>query len=325
MKATKNIDAWRLVAELGEGGGYKAASVKLGLDFPTCTRLMQKLEAELGTELVVRNVRPAQLTDAGKFLLTSARAVSQAHEEALQCAVSLAEVPMMIRLSIPVNCPRESIHELIQNYGREFPAFAVEILSDMNHADVLTGRADLAMLPYRPPADGLVIWELGKSFNVLLASPRYLHEHGEPKTPADMIHHDVILRSGDYYPKSSFLMRGEETVPFGFRHAAFSGDVMSGKEALLKGEGIAVSLSIATCRKELESGEVVPVLQGWHRPDWEMTLVMSRNHLGNQRLVRFAQAFVKSESEAIGRRRTENLALLSRLADRKARGNQLSA
>ena len=320
-----NLQQLRYVIAVNRFRNFAKAADSCNVSQPTLSAMLQKLEAELGTELVVRNVRPAQLTDAGKFLLPSARAVSQAHEEALQCAVSLAEVPMTIRLSIPVNCPRESIHELIQNYGREFPAFAVEILSDMNHEDVLTGRADLAMLPYRPPADGLVIWELGKSFNVLLASPKYLHEHGEPKTPADMIHHDVILRSGDYYPKSSFLMRGEETVPFGFRHAAFSGDVMSGKEALLKGEGIAVSLSIATCRKELESGEVVPVLQGWHRPDWKMTLVMSRNNLGNQRLVRFAQAFVKSESEAIGRRRTENLALLSRLADRKARGNQLSA
>ena len=62
VKAMKNLDAWRLLAELGRDGGYKAASLRLGLDFPTCTRLMQRLEAELGVELVARGARPARLS-----------------------------------------------------------------------------------------------------------------------------------------------------------------------------------------------------------------------------------------------------------------------
>ena len=312
MKTTKNIDAWRLLAELGRGGGYKAASVKLGLDFPTCTRLMQKLESELGIELVVRKARPARLTDVGEFLLPSALAVSEAYEEALRRAVSLNDVPATLRLSIPVNCPRQSVFEMIQGYSRKDPALTVEILSDMNHADVLTGRVDMAMLPYRPPADGLVLWHLGRSFNVLLAAPKYLHEHGIPKVPQDLVHHAVILRSGDYYPMSRFLVRGEEKVPLVFDHVAFSGDVMSGKEALLNGEGIAVSLSIATCQKEIETGTVVPVLLGWHRPEWEMTLAMAKTNIGNLRFIHFARAFLLSEGEAICRRRMENIRLLTR-------------
>ena len=313
VKAMKNLDAWRLLAELGRDGGYKAASLRLGLDFPTCTRLMQRLEAELGIELVARGARPARLSDAGRLLLPAVQAMLAAQDNALRLAASLNGAPMTIRLSIPVNCPRQSVSSFIQAYASRDSALTVEVASDMNHADVLSGKTDLAMLPYRPPAEDLMLWSMGRSFNILLATPRYLQEHGIPRTPADLARHALILRSGDYYPRSKRLVRGEESVPLIFGHAAFSGDVMSGKEALLKGEGIAISLSIATCRKELESGAVVPVLPGWHRPEWEMTLAMARTGLGNPRLVHFAQAFAQSESEAIQQRRMENLQLLDRL------------
>lgn len=312
MKTTKNIDAWRLLTELGQGGGYKMASIKLGLDFPTCTRLMQKLEAELGMELVVRNSRLVKLTTAGEYLRPAARALTEAFENALQSAMSANDVPATLRFSVPVNCPRQSIFKMIQNYAEKDSKLTVEILSDMNHEDVLTGRVDLAMLPYRPEGDGLVLWPLGKSFYVMLASPKYLLEHGTPRTPADMADHDIILRSSDYYPKTRFLIRGDEKEPLLYRRIAFSGDVMSGKEALLNGEGIAVSLSIATCWNEIESGALVPVLTDWHRPEWEMTLCMSKNNVGNMRFVNFARAFVKSESEAIRQRRKRNKALLKK-------------
>ena len=147
---------------------------------------------------------------------------------------------------------------------------------------------------------------------MLLVAPKYLREHGIPKVPQDLVHHAVILRSGDYYPMSRFLVRGEEKVPLVFDLVAFSGDVMSGKEALLNGEGIAVSFSIATCQKEIEIGVVVPVLLGWHRPEWKMTLAMAKTNIGNLRFIHFARAFLLSEGEAICRRRMENIRLLTR-------------
>ena len=67
-----------------------------------------------------------------------------------------------------------------------------------------------------------------------------------------------------------------------------SGDVLSGKEALLAGEGISVDLSISSIEKELKSGLVVQVLPYWSRPAWHVTFAIRRESLSNSRLVKFA-------------------------------------
>ena len=63
MKAVSNIDAWRVLAAIAEGNGITGASESTGIDLPACTRLIKKLEEELGYALVEHQVRPARLTD----------------------------------------------------------------------------------------------------------------------------------------------------------------------------------------------------------------------------------------------------------------------
>ena len=58
MKAVSNIDAWRVLAAIAEGNGITGASESTGIDLPACTRLIKKLEEELGYALVEHQVRP---------------------------------------------------------------------------------------------------------------------------------------------------------------------------------------------------------------------------------------------------------------------------
>lgn len=316
MKTSQNIAAWRLLAALGEGGGFKAASIRLGLDLPACTRLVQKLEEELHLQLIERGVRPARLSETGEFLLPAARALAQSYENALNRAILYSDRDITVRLSVPVNSPRASISDFIGRYAAADPHLRIEIRSDLTHADLLEGRCDLALLPYRPDSKELLLWSAGRSFNALLASPEYLRRRGIPRAPADLAGHDLIIRSADFYPQASCLVKGEERAPLLHRRIAFAGDVLSGREAALKGEGIAVSLSIAVCRQDIESGRLVPVLPGWHRPEWEMTVATAKSQAGNFRLMNCARAFAASESRAAQQRRRENAELLARISGR---------
>ncbi|MCF0253650.1 MAG: LysR family transcriptional regulator [Duodenibacillus sp.] len=310
MKATSNIEAWQLLAALGDKQGFRGASLKLGLDLPACTRLMQRLELELGLQLVRRDVRPAQLTEAGAYMLKAARAVAEGHAQALQAAAQYGLSEYRIRLGVPVNNPRSSIFSAISAYAEKDPGMRVTVLSDLTHRDLFEGRAEAAYLPYRPPADGLFLWDIGRGFNALFATPGYLREHGEPRTPEDLRHHAVILRSGEFYPIADRLVRGGESVPLACGSVAFAGDVMSGREALLRGEGISVSLSFSSCWRELQEGLVVPVLMGWHRPAWQMTAAIARRDLGSQRLVNFMRWFVKEEALFLRARTRQHFAFL---------------
>ena len=86
--------------------------------------------------------------------------------------------------------------ELIQSYRQKDPNLKVEILSDVDHEDVISGKVDVAYLPYRPPAESLFIWNVNKVGNVPLATPEYVWKRGNPQSPEDLRTHDIILRTG---------------------------------------------------------------------------------------------------------------------------------
>lgn len=77
---------------------------------------------------------------------------------------------------------------------------------------------------------------------------------------------------------------------------SFSGDALSCKAAVMTDAGIAIDLSFDLCKQEILKGELVPVLNGWHRTPWEMTLVMTERLQSNARLMQFCRWLVERES-----------------------------
>ena len=160
------------------------------------------------------------------------------------------------------------------------------------------GKADVAYLPYRPPAEGLRLWHIGYTENCLLASPDCLKTQGEPLEPKDLAEHDLIIRSGRNYPTTKELICGEKRTPLMYKRIAFAGDVLSGKEVLLAAEGIAVDLSFHICRHEIEQGRLVRVLAGWHRPPWDLTIAVCDERVTDSRILNFCRLFAEYEKKA---------------------------
>ena len=205
---------------------------------------------------------------------------------------------LSIKLGIPVNVPRTSFVEIIQSYSHQDPNLKVEILSDVDHEDVISGKVDIAYLPYRPPAEGLFIWDVNKVGNVPLATPEYVRRRGNPQSPEDLRTHDIILRAGRNYPATTHLQKDGELRPLEYKQIVFSGDVLSGKEWLMAGMGVAIDLSLAFCWRDIEQGRLLPVLNGWSRAPWDLTVAIKKQNLSNQRLVALARALVEHETKA---------------------------
>lgn len=64
------LQAFVLVAELDS---FRAASERLYMDASTISKLVRRLEADLGVELLQRSTRTVTLTDAGSAALDAAR------------------------------------------------------------------------------------------------------------------------------------------------------------------------------------------------------------------------------------------------------------
>lgn len=299
-KASDNMTVWRVLRSVARGEGLCRAAESLEMDPAFVSRLIRHLEKEIGFALTERGVRPLQLTHEARNLLGYVDDLAFAHERLMAAAEAAGgrSRPMTLRIGVPVNIFRGHIYQFIKQYRKRDPMLTVEMRSDADHEDVINGRVEIGYLPYRPPVDGLLVREIIRAENCLLATPEYLAEHGRPTVPHELEQHMLILRRSRHYPETKMLVSGERTEPLVCRGIACQGDVPSCMAALLSHEGIAVDLSVHVLRREIEEGRVEPVLPSWHRPSWSLCLVVARTMLGNTRLVNFFRAFHEAECRA---------------------------
>lgn len=213
MKISERLLPWQVLLSLSEGKGFSLAADKFGRDEAFYCRLTHGLETEIGIRLTEPHSRPVRLTQDAIELLPEIECYLEAAKKLKEKISASGSHKLSIKLGIPVNVPRTSFVEIIQSYSHQDPNLKVEILSDVDHEDVISGKVDIAYLPYRPPAEGLFIWDVNKVGNVPLATPEYVRRRGNPQSPEDLRTHDIILRAGRNYPATTHLQKDGELRP----------------------------------------------------------------------------------------------------------------
>lgn len=175
MRASDNLNAWRVLVALGRGGGIRRASIETGLDSPQCTRLLQALEDDLSLSLVLHGSRPVSLSQAGEALADDAGRLLECADRLRLRAEGLARSAATFVFSIPSNTPRESSFRIIKRFLGAHPGLSLMMASDADHETVLEGGVDAAYLAYVPePLPNLRVLPLGPIGNVPVASPDYV-------------------------------------------------------------------------------------------------------------------------------------------------------
>ena len=296
MQTKDNLEAWRVFVSVARTGSIKETAIEQNLDMSAASRLLSSLETDLGFPFFDRHSRPMALTERGQSLVHHAEQLLAYFSQVNEIARSLSGNAVRYKLCYPLNVGRSNLIEQLNDYKKIDPLLEFDLMSECDHEDVLSGRVDIALLPYRPPSKGLVMWSVGKGLNFPLATPANLKRLGTPEKPEDLTNHNLILRTGRNYPPSYFLSRGNEKAPLITKHVVFTGDALSCKAALMSDAGIAMDLSFDLCRQEILRGDLVPVLNGWHRLPWEMTFVMTARLQDNERLMQFCRWIVERET-----------------------------
>lgn len=314
MTPDNNLLAWKVISCIGHGGGVKRASIALGLDQSQCTRLIQNLEAQLGAVLTDHDVRPVGLTALGRRVLPLVEQMVESHSRLRQMIDDVCCGSLNLFIAIPANTPRESSFASMCAYEAVDPHLHLSIITDKDHEDLHPGSVDIVYLPYTPrPSSDLCIRTLGSILNVPVVAPAYLARHGVPQEPADLAGHVIFLRGGRWYPQTQYLERGLERAPLVSKRAHV-GDALTCRQAVLSGAGIALDLAYAVVKSDVEAGSLVPVLRGWHRPQWFPSVVFLATHPQRARIEKFVDFFAKEESAALGKRLQEVNQVLGMLA-----------
>jgi LysR family nitrogen assimilation transcriptional regulator len=161
--------------QIADEGSITRTAAKIGIAQPALTRHIKQLEAELGTQLLMRLPRGVRLTTSGRDFLDHARAilleVARASEhvrgnaQAPRGAVVMGTSPTLAPLLLPgcvararLQCPTVTL--------KVVEGFSPQLLDAL-----LTGRLDLAVMTNPPRTTALVLTPLCSEPLVVLSAP----------------------------------------------------------------------------------------------------------------------------------------------------------
>jgi LysR family transcriptional regulator for bpeEF and oprC len=275
METTMNTDHLSLFLTVLAAGSFTRAADLVSSDKAHVSRVISRLEYQLGTRLLNRSTRALSPTDAGQELATRARAILGALKDAEEALKGRADQP---RGRLRITCGYEfgllAVNGWVRAFLDRWPDVSVEVDFTNRIADIVHEGFDLAIRVGRLPDSDLVARRLGEVSYGFYAAPSYLDLHRPPEHPADLSGAGFIGFTGS----PAEVACGAETwrLPSGPRYLANTN--MAVRDMAVAGLGVALLPSFQAA-PFVTSGQLKPVLTGWSRPPVEVHAVMPTSRL----------------------------------------------
>jgi DNA-binding transcriptional LysR family regulator len=187
------IDAMQAFVAVADLRGFAPAARKLGLSPSGVTRLVAALEDRLGARLLQRTTRSVTLTDVGARYLERIRRILADVEEAEASAEGERNRPSgRLVVSAPVGFGRLHVSPLMSAYLTRYPEVSAELRLADRMINLVEDGVDLAVRIGHLADSSLVARHVGEMRRIVVASPAYLKQRGEPKTPQAIASHATI-------------------------------------------------------------------------------------------------------------------------------------
>ena len=261
---------WLVV--LAQQGSFTAAADRLGVSKAAVSQRIAELERAAGIALVRRTTRSVRLTEAGQRLVDETGDSFNAIEQSFLTVKESAGTPQgLLKVTAPVAFARQQLVTRLADFLKSHPHVRIELdLSDRINSLALNGF-DLAIRHTDQVPDTSVAWALCPSRAVLVASPEYLMQRGEPKTPDDLRDHACLNypRTGERSEWRFLRRQGQgvrhsntaQVIPITGAFGANNSEAL--REAALARLGIAL-LPDFSAEAPLRSGLLKQVLPSWH-------------------------------------------------------------
>lgn len=130
-----------------EAGSIARAASRLHRTASAITRQMQRLEAELGAQLLDRSVKPPRLTPLGIRIVEQSREVLKRVDDLKALAATDAEPSGLFRIGVAHPLADGALVEPVQALTRRFPKVRLQLLSDIGLlGKIRAGELDIAVV-----------------------------------------------------------------------------------------------------------------------------------------------------------------------------------
>lgn len=263
MKPFEDIQLFLRVIELGS---IRAAATEVGLEPSSVSRKLTALERRLNSRLLERGARKSEATESGALYYRQMRQLLPQIEAAEQQVSGDATQPQgLLKVNASIDFGQRFVAPWLLAFRYRYPNVEVQLSLSSEFVDLSRADTDIALRIGRLSDSALHARKLADVPRVLVASKRYLDQHGEPQTPEQLADHEHIffsarnrqqpLRLTDEQGKEHQVMRqGGITI----------NAVNSVVQAVQQGWGIHAGPRWAF-QQALDSGELVELLSGYRQ------------------------------------------------------------
>lgn len=258
-----NLQRMTMFVAVVDSGSFTAAAAALGQTKAVISFNVRQLESELGVTLLLRSTRRLTLTEAGSLFYHRGVALLKTAEN-LQDEVRASHSGLSgeLRMTTTPEYGAQVIIPALAEFSTRHPALRVRHVSSSHHADLISGRFDVA-IRLGTLADSRCRAALISRFAIIpVAAPAWLAEHPlktlEALAQADWIIHERLsapLRWQLTGPRDESIAFDIKKVP------RLSADSASALMAFaLAGSGVALlpEWLVATALREQKLVQVVP-------------------------------------------------------------------
>lgn len=277
-----------------DAGSFSAAARRLGVGQPAVSKTVAQLESRLGVRLLLRSTRGLTPTEAGlDYYERAARALQEAEEAEIVARGAGTSLSGRLRVCAAVTFARLHVIPHLALFLDRHPDLSIDFILDDRLIDLLADGIDVALRMGKLQDSSLIARKISSSPRRVLATPAYWERHGEPRRPADLSDHEVIVYDPSGGGEIWQFKRGTREVSVRVRGRLNVSAAEGVRAAVLSGMGV-TAVSEWMFAPELKSGEVRAVLDEWPLPDVGLWAVYPSGRMPTTKARAFA-AFVEEQ------------------------------
>ncbi len=253
---------------VAEERSFTQAGKRLGVSPSAMSHAIRGLEENVGVRLLSRTTRSVAPTEAGERLLARLRPGLADIQEALDQISELRDKPAgCVRLLVPRLAGTTVLGPKLAKFTRDYPDVVLDITADDSRIDIVAGGFDAGIHFGEYIQKDMIAVRVSKDHRAaIVASPSYFKSHPKPKTPHDLLKHRCInFRHGSAGVYRWEFDKGKKSLSVAVNGPLIVDDVETLVRAVIDGVGLAF-VSDERVTAQLESGELIRVLEDWCQP-----------------------------------------------------------
>ena len=261
----RDLDAFVAVARTRN---FRRAALEQRVSVSSLSQRLRAMEERLGVRLMNRTTRSVALTEAGELLLAGVGPAISDVGDALDRVRGLRDVPSgRLRINAPPPAIDLVLAPMVAPFLKAYPQVDLEIVAESSFVDIVAAGFDAGVRYGEHLAQDMIAVSLGPPQRyAVVASARYVAQHGRPKQPKDLLDHACIrTRFGSgAMPDWEFEKAGRvvKLAPHGKLIATYLGLAL---RAVHDGVGFWPTFE-GYVRDAVKSGALVSVLEDWCEP-----------------------------------------------------------